>query len=363
MGSMKKALALLLLVGCAAEAPADPAESSTGATCGDEAACATADPLAESERPFVLAPARVTKHPILLHHGFNASRSNGWSFYGVVEALARDGQEASTTEVEPFHGVPVRAATLAKQVDAAIATYCAHQGPEQERCKGRAKVNLIAHSMGGLDARWLISKLGYGDRIATLTTISSPHAGSAIADAALGLLAPDRVNSAVSALAGYFGKRFTAADLAEGSDLRAALTSLSEANAAAFAAQTPDDPRVEYQSWAGVSRLVGGPRSAASQEALRETCEGLLFGSAARADFMNAQLSVPGAVVGRFGEDFQDGMVTVQSAKHGTFRGCFPADHLDEVGQPNREGPVAYTGFDHRVFYRNLATDLAQRGY
>ena len=360
MGGMKLLLPLVLLVGCAgASAPADPA---AGSTCSDEAACATEDPLADSDRPFVLQPSRPTKYPILLHHGFNASRTNGWAFYGVVDALARDGQEASTTEVEPFHGVPVRAATLAKQVDAAIDAHC-RNSPQKDVCKSQTKINLVAHSMGGLDARWLVSQLGYGDRIATITTISSPHGGTAIADTALGLLSSDRVNDAVSALAGYFGKTFTADDLAANTDLRAALESLSEANVAAFDAQTPDDPRVEYQSWAGVSRLVGGPRLAASQADLRDVCEDLVFGSPARADFMNAQLAIPGEVVGHFGDEFQDGMVTVVNAKHGTFRGCFPGDHLDEVGQPHREGAVPYTGFDHRVFYRNLATDLASRGY
>jgi hypothetical protein len=41
--------------------------------------------------------------------------------------------------------------------------------------------------MGGLDARYLISKLGYGTKVASLTTISTPHRGSPLADVALGL--------------------------------------------------------------------------------------------------------------------------------------------------------------------------------
>ena len=44
------------------------------------------------------------------------------------------------------------------------------------------RVNLLAHSKGGLDARYLISTLGMEAQIASLTTISTPHHGSSVAD-------------------------------------------------------------------------------------------------------------------------------------------------------------------------------------
>jgi triacylglycerol lipase len=54
------------------------------------------------------------------------------------------------------------------------------------RTTGKDKVNIIAHSMGGLDARrMLFNDRGRGDirrRIASLTTISTPHLGSSFAD-------------------------------------------------------------------------------------------------------------------------------------------------------------------------------------
>ncbi len=40
------------------------------------------------------------------------------------------------------------------------------------------KVNIIAHSKGGLDSRYMISKLGMEDHVASLTTLSTPHHGS-----------------------------------------------------------------------------------------------------------------------------------------------------------------------------------------
>jgi len=47
---------------------------------------------------------------------------------------------------------------------------------------GKEKVNIIAHSKGGLDSRYLIWKYNFGDKIASLTTICTPHHGAEVAD-------------------------------------------------------------------------------------------------------------------------------------------------------------------------------------
>ena len=44
------------------------------------------------------------------------------------------------------------------------------------------QVHLIAHSLGGLDSRFMISKLGMADRVLSLTTIGTPHHGTPLAD-------------------------------------------------------------------------------------------------------------------------------------------------------------------------------------
>jgi len=44
------------------------------------------------------------------------------------------------------------------------------------------KVNIIAHSKGGLDSRYFIWKYDFGDKVASLTTISTPHHGAELAD-------------------------------------------------------------------------------------------------------------------------------------------------------------------------------------
>jgi triacylglycerol lipase len=43
------------------------------------------------------------------------------------------------------------------------------------------KLHLVAHSMGGLDARLGITRLGLADRVATLVTLGTPHRGTPLA--------------------------------------------------------------------------------------------------------------------------------------------------------------------------------------
>ncbi len=51
---------------------------------------------------------------------------------------------------------------------------------------GAAKVHLIGHSMGGLDARHMIVDHGMAEKVASLTTIGTPHLGTVLADHVLG---------------------------------------------------------------------------------------------------------------------------------------------------------------------------------
>ena len=44
------------------------------------------------------------------------------------------------------------------------------------------RVHIIAHSMGGLDSRWMIYRYQMEDHVASLTTIGTPHLGTSFAD-------------------------------------------------------------------------------------------------------------------------------------------------------------------------------------
>ena len=83
--------------------------------------------------------------------------------------------EATTlfAPVSPLGSVPLRAEELAKSIAAKFPA-----GP----------IHIIAHSMGGLDARCLLARNLHDltGRVASLSTISTPHLGSPVADLLLG---------------------------------------------------------------------------------------------------------------------------------------------------------------------------------
>ena len=47
---------------------------------------------------------------------------------------------------------------------------------------GAEKINIIAHSKGGLDCRYAMAKLGMAEYVASLTTVNTPHRGCQFAD-------------------------------------------------------------------------------------------------------------------------------------------------------------------------------------
>ena len=70
---------------------------------------------------------------------------------------------------------------------------------------GAEREHIIAHSMGGLDARHAIAHVpGLAGRVATLVTIGTPHRGSPVADAiagdvGTGLITPEQATCITSA--------------------------------------------------------------------------------------------------------------------------------------------------------------------
>lgn len=118
--------------------------------------------------------------PIVLCHGlFGYSKLgpeglpflqlNYWA--GVEEALKDLGAQVYTSQVGRTASLKTRAHELRRFIQ------------ELSKEKGFSAYNVIGHSMGGLDARYLISHLPSDDfRVASLTTIATPHRGSSFMD-------------------------------------------------------------------------------------------------------------------------------------------------------------------------------------
>jgi triacylglycerol lipase len=107
-------------------------------------------------------------------------------------------------------------------------------------------IHVIAHSMGGLDTRYLLAKklLGLDQRIKCLSTISTPHRGSPVADLLLGLI-PGIDSAPFQGFLNYFP--------AVGSG---ALDDLSTRAAVTFNKEITDAPGVRYFSYFGYTSFI-----------------------------------------------------------------------------------------------------------
>lgn len=281
-------------------------------------------------------------YPVILHHGFAGFRDIGPInyYFNVARDLRGRGETVYEAEVTPFDSPAARGRQLAAFVDRV----------RDER--NSEKVVIIAHSQGGLDSRYMVSTMGYGDRVALLVTVSTPHRGTRVADTTLGFV-PGATEAFINAIATLFAWTYNEARTRM--DLNAALVGLSEREATAFNVANRDDPRVRYWSWAGRSHLRTGAAVCGDARYPNEPL---------RVDPTFLPLAPFAALIEGFDplNNVNDGMVSVQSARWGEFQGCVPADHFDEVGQIARTGAIA-SGFDHIAFYRRIVSDARAAGY
>ncbi len=252
--------------------------------------------------------------PIVLAHGLSGFRtlSGVDYFHGVVDALEAHGHRVVAAEVPPWSPVDVRAEHLGRQVDAFV------------RRTGARGVHIVAHSMGGLDARHMVTHLGRAGLVASITTVGTPHRGSPIADRYDAInLAPTHPLQDLSA--DFF--IWTLGGAKVRSDTAGAVQTLSVEWLRGFNARTPDMPTVRYYSFAG--RTLGHDGKGYCDDAELPDSHEL---------HLVHPLMMSGAVF-LSGLDVRhpvanDGLVTVPSARWGIFMGCLPADHMREVGQP-----------------------------
>lgn len=264
---------------------------------------------APAPTPVTPAPSGTSQWPIVLIHGIGGFRRIGTLdyFVGVEQRLRSLGFQVHAVQVPPVAGIEVRAAALAAEV-------------RQRFPDPLQKVNLVAHSMGGLDARAAIARHGLAGKVASLSMLSTPNRGSAVADVAVGLT-PGNIQQSVDSLLNVVGLDWDG------------VLDLTSARTAAFNAITPDDPAVFYQSWGARSDPFG--QSGTRMQPVLWPSWGIAF-----------------AIQGP-----NDGLVAPGSATWGTWNGVLPADHASEVGL------FGQVTFDHLRFFEQLALDLVARGF
>ena len=271
---------------------------------------------------------------IILAHGFLGfgKKFDIEYFNGVREHLAEQFQaKVFVPEVYPTKGIKARGEQLRGKILRAF-----ENGPLDPN----EKAHLIAHSMGGLDCRYILSPKNehttpandVAGRIASLTTISTPHRGTPIAD----VLAPDAAERPATAhhLRGFLEGIVTAEHLVAHlfEHVLEGLDDLTTESTARFNAAYPDHPGVQYFSVAGRGRDAGGPTAHI--------------------------LSVAYQYIKRTAAGPTDGLVPVESAKWGAVDGdLWPADHADEIGH-NLDDPLGKPTFEHLERYDAIVRQI-----
>jgi len=201
-----------------------------------------------------------TKYPIVLAHGaagFDELFGVLEYWYGIPGKLEDGGATVFVTEVSQLNSTEVRGEQLIDQIEYITAI------------TGKPKVNLIGHSHGGLDVRYVASTRP--DLVASVTSVGSPHKGADLADLFAWAVDDESILAdLVQTLGNFFG---SALGLLSGSnnpqDATAALLSLTSEGTDLFNAQHPEGVPttncgegasvvngIRYYSWSGTGVLT-----------------------------------------------------------------------------------------------------------
>jgi triacylglycerol lipase len=251
-----------------------------------------------------------TKYPIVLAHGAGGFDSlfgvvDYW--WGIESALEDGGARVFVTQVSPLNSPQVRGEQLIDQIETIVAI------------TGKAKVNLIGHSQGGLDVRYVAA--ARPDLVASVSTVGSPHKG---ADLASFLAGGIQGGSFTAVVVQFFGNALgTILNLLSGADdpndALAALNGLSAAGMATFNAAYP----------AGVPGTACG-QGAASVGGVRYYS---WSGTGVLTNLLDASDAALG-VASLFYDEANDGLVERCSSHLGVvIRDNYFHNHLDEVNQ------------------------------
>lgn len=290
-------------------------------------------------------------YPIVLAHGFFGFEDFAGLdfvnyFYGVKEALLAKGEVyVYTPAVDPFNSSEKRGTQLAAHIEQIL------------KETGHAKVNIIGHSQGGLDARVVAHE--HPEWVASVWTFATPHRGTPVADVVLKLTPSDRMQDLLDALVRLVGRPLWESIDGETS-LATALHQFSKPGIEAFNAKYTDAPGVAYYSLTGRSQ-----RKLALTECQSSEAPDFVAKFKYVTDPIDPLFSVFAAYLDttELGGSPNDGLVRVKDAKWGTFLGCVPADHLDQIGHLLGDGPGLGNGWKYKDFYVELVKLIREKGY
>lgn len=262
-----------------------------------------------------------TKYPILMVHGVFFRDFRYFNYWGrIPAALENNGATVFYGNHQSAAAVEVSGQELSERI---------LQITNETGCE---KVNIIAHSKGGLDCRSALANPEIAKHVASLTTINTPHRGCEFADYLLSKIPKreqDRVAGTYNAALKKLGD--------SNPDFMAAVTNLTASFCKEFNRHVADAEGVYYQSIGSKLNKASGGRFP------------LNFTYHLAHYFDGANDGLVGETSFQWGEDYR--LLTVKGR-----RGISHGDMIDL----NRENISA---FDIREFYVQLVADLKGRGF
>lgn len=258
----------------------------------------------------------ICRYPIVLVHGIMLKDVKFFKAFGRIEKiLKKSGYTVYTARTDGFGTTEGNAKQLKAEIEALLVK------------ENAEKVNVVAHSKGGLDAKYMIQNLDMADRVASLTTLCTPHRGSQIATKLLTL--PE------------FVKKFTAFWI----NLIYRI----------FGDKNPDSLAVCKQLQAVTDNNI--ELETLSDKVYCQSYSSTLLKG--RDDFI---MGIPHFFSKRYEKSSTDGLVSVESAKFGEYRG----DCVDgSVSHSEIAGFMVKKKKKEKIyaFYLRLAEELAQKGF
>lgn len=262
-----------------------------------------------------------TRYPILLVHGVFFRDFRYFNYWGRIPKQLED------NGAKVYYGNQQSAASVAECGQELV-----NRIKEIIKETGCEKINIIAHSKGGLDSRYAISMLGADEYVASLTTINTPHRGCEFADYLLSKVS----ESQKQAIAKAYNTALK--ELGDKSpDFLAAVTDLTASACEKMNEKVKDSKSVYYQSVGSKLNVARGGRFPLN---LTNLFVKYFDGNN---DGLVGEKSFP------WGENYR--FLTVKGK-----RGISHGDMIDL----NREN---FKGFDIREFYVQLAAELKDKGF
>jgi triacylglycerol lipase len=287
-------------------------------------------------------------YPIVLAHGFFGFEDFAGAgfinyFYGVKAHLAANGEKnVHTPAVDPFNSSEYRGKQLAAHIEKILAD------------TNYAKVIIVGHSQGGLDAR--VVAHDHPEWIAAVVTVGTPHLGVPVADIALRIQPHSDAEKVIDTFSRLAGKSLYDS-VGNETSLAAAVRQFAPATMKSFNSKYPDARSVPYFSIAGRTGLHNGGEDCRAGDAPE-----LIKRWAAELDPTDPLLKPTETILSGFTNDPNDGMVRARDARWGTFLGCVPADHLDQMGQIAGDAPGPTNSWRHLEFYLDVVKFIRGKG-